>query len=74
MAAEHSLPGGRENSRTAKSPMVSTGDKALRTHHTNTQATGHTLGQEGVLSEHFRMQFLLPDNVSVWVSLERATE
>ena len=70
MAVEHSLPGAGENSRTEKSPVVPAGDKAPRTHHASTQAAGHALGQEGVLSEHHRMQCLLPDNVSVWVSLE----
>lgn len=74
MVAEHSLPGVGENSRTAKSPVVPAGDEAPSTHHTSTQAAGHALGQEGVSSEHPRMQCLLPDNISVWVSVERASD
>jgi len=74
MATEHSHPGVGENSGTAKSPVVPTGDKAPRTHHTSTRAAGHTLEQERVLSEPPRKQCLLPHNVSVWVSLESATD
>lgn len=70
MAAEHSFPGVGENSRTAKSPVVLAGDKPHRTHHASTQAAGHALGQEGLSSEHPITQRLLPDNLSVGVSLE----
>lgn len=71
--AEHSLPSVGENSRMATSPVVPAGGKALRIHHESPQATGQTLGQGGVLSEHPRAQFLLPDNLCVCVSLERST-
>lgn len=70
MTAEHSLPSVGENSRTVKSPVVPAGDKALRIHHESTQAPGQALGQEGVFSEHPRTQCLLPDYLSVCVSLE----
>lgn len=62
----------RTHSRRAKPRAVTAGNKAPRAHLRSSQAAGHALGWEGVLTEHARMQYLLPDNLSVWVSLQWA--
>lgn len=67
MTAEHSFP---VLVRTAKQQSHLWSLMGTRCSEFIMKAAGQTLGQGGVLSEHPRTQFLLPDNLSVYVSMK----
>lgn len=54
----------RTHSRRAKPHAVTAGNKVSRDHLRNSQAAGHEVRWGRVLTEHARMQYLLPDNLS----------